>query len=282
LFRLRADEWARGLPTADMTAFGWMEKPTGWLDAIAKSLDFFDIDTVEAWDDRYGSLVTSARFRLSRLHSDVRAVATWLRQAEVQADAVKVAQWDPNRFKETLADTRLLTTIRDPRRFVPRLTDLAAQAGVVVVIVRAPRGCPASGAARTLSNGRRLIVLSARHLSDDHFWFTFFHEAGHVLLHDGISTYVDEFEPVVQEAASAEEGEADAFAEAELIGQASIRHLRTMALTPREIVRAARNAGTSPGVIVGQLQHHGRLGFRTRLNGFKRRYRWDGPNLEKA
>jgi Zn-dependent peptidase ImmA (M78 family) len=153
---------------------------------------------------------------------------------------------------------------------------------VVVVIVRAPRGCPASGAARTLSNGRRLIVLSARHLSDDHLWFSFFHEAGHVLLHDKSSTYVDEFEPVVGEAIGTEESEADEFAEAELIGEASIMHLRTMALTPREIVRAARNAGTSPGVIVGQLQHHGRLGFRTRLNRFKRRYRWDGPNLEKA
>jgi Zn-dependent peptidase ImmA (M78 family) len=265
-----------------MTKFGWMGKPTDWLDAIAKTLAFFDVETVAAWQARYGELVSSAHYRLSRLRTEVGAVAAWLRRAELQAAAIEAAQWDPDAFRETLPKIRELTRVRDPQLFVPALTDLAAGCGVAVVIVRAPRGCPASGAAQTLSTGQRLIVLSARHLSDDHLWFTFFHEAGHVLMHDASSTFVDEFESVVEQAARSEEGEADSFAEAELIGEAVVERLETMSLAPREIVRAARNASTSPGVIVGQLQHHGRLRFRTRFNELKQRYRWNGTTLERA
>ena len=36
-----------------------------------------------------------------------------------------------------------------------------------------------------------LIQLSARHKSDDHFWFSFFHEAAHLLLHSKKHIYVD-------------------------------------------------------------------------------------------
>ena len=37
-----------------------------------------------------------------------------------------------------------------------------------------------------------MIQLSARHKSDDHLWFSFFHEAAHVLLHSKKSVFVDE------------------------------------------------------------------------------------------
>ena len=34
--------------------------------------------------------------------------------------------------------------------------------------------------------------MSGRYLSDDHFWFTFFHEAGHLLLHKAIGPIIEE------------------------------------------------------------------------------------------
>ena len=36
-----------------------------------------------------------------------------------------------------------------------------------------------------------MIILSFRYLSDDHFWFTFFHEIGHLLLHKEDLTFID-------------------------------------------------------------------------------------------
>ena len=37
-----------------------------------------------------------------------------------------------------------------------------------------------------------MMILSFRYLSDDHFWFTFFHEAAHLLLHGEKSTFVED------------------------------------------------------------------------------------------
>jgi carbamoylphosphate synthase small subunit len=46
----------------------------------------------------------------------------------------------------------------------------------------------------------------------------------------------------------------------------------------RAIVRLAYENGTSPGVVVGQLQNAGRIPH-NRFNGLKRRYAWSGASL---
>ena len=43
----------------------------------------------------------------------------------------------------------------------------------------------------------------------------------------------------------------------------------------------ARAAGVAPGIVVGQLQFAGLIGY-DQLNTLKRRYRWNGPNLGTA
>lgn len=281
--RIAADAWAKALPMAQMAAFGWVRSPVSWQDRIAKALDFFAVQTVEAWQRDYGSLVAAAKFRFAAsARLDEPAVAAWLRQAEIEAAKIEAAPYDREAFRTVLSNLRPLTLQRDPRRFVPELVAACAAAGVRVVVVRSPRGCPASGAARFLASRGPLIVLSARYRTDDHLWFSFFHEAAHVLLHDTASTYVDEFLQKSERDLSGDEEEADEFA-ADLLIPASLRQeAARLRPVPRDIVRFARAAGVSPGVVVGQMQHEGTLGFGTALNGFKRRYKWSGPTLERA
>ena len=90
---------------------------------------------------------------------------------------------DQSGFEADLPTIRRLTREKDPGQFIPRLKEACAARGVAVAIVRGPNGWRASGAARFLSPTKALIQLSFRYLSDDQFWFTFFHEAGHLLLH---------------------------------------------------------------------------------------------------
>ncbi|MCV7072838.1 ImmA/IrrE family metallo-endopeptidase, partial [Mycobacterium rufum] len=39
---------------------------------------------------------------------------------------------------------------------------------------------------------RAVIALSDRYKTEDQFWFSFFHEAGHVLLHSKKETFIDD------------------------------------------------------------------------------------------
>ncbi|MFX9089566.1 ImmA/IrrE family metallo-endopeptidase, partial [Acinetobacter baumannii] len=41
-----------------------------------------------------------------------------------------------------------------------------------------------------LTPEKAMVLLSFRHLSDDHFWFTLFHEFAHLLLHNN-QTFID-------------------------------------------------------------------------------------------
>jgi len=154
--------------------------------------------------------------------------------------------------------------------FVPQLQGLAGAAGVAVVFVPAPPGCRVGGSTQWLSPDRPLIALSLRHKTNDHLWFTLFHEAGHILKHGKKATFVDGLDGVDEE----HEAEADRFAADQLIPPAAAHKLQGLR-SEQELKDAATALGISPGIVVGRMQHEGWL-LRTHLNGLKVSYHWPG------
>ncbi|HEV2687132.1 MAG TPA: ImmA/IrrE family metallo-endopeptidase [Bryobacteraceae bacterium] len=271
--RLRVPDegWLRELPIGDMIKFGWIKPVPSPADEVDACLRFFDVRSISAWREAYADVLSMAVFRTSpSFDSRPASVATWLRQGEVEAAAINCERWDACGFETALSAIRPLTREKSPDRFIPRLREACAASGVAVVVVRAPNGCRASGAARFLSTDKALIQLSFRYLSDDQFWFTFFHEAGHLLLHGNRKIFVDGLEGVVERA----ENEANQFAVTVLIPpEFHTSLLRLRANQSREVIRFAQRLGISPGIVVGQLQHHGKV-RRDRLNRLKRRFQW--------
>lgn len=273
LRRVEADEWAQQFPIAQMVEFGWISAPADWHEQIDVCLQYFQVDEPSGWRARYGQALQTAHFRKSpTFEVDAAATTAWFRACEAQAERQPAnCTFEADRFADTVAELVGLTRIKDPARFIPRLITRCADAGVVVVVVRPPKGCPVSGVARR-HQGRPLIQLSARHLSDDHFWFSFFHEAGHVALHPLEEIYVDSFDNGVNDHI---EAEANAFAERILFPAGfEVQSKPTL----RSIVRTARTNGVSSGVVVGQLQHRGIIGH-GQFSDLKRRYAWDGLTL---
>jgi Zn-dependent peptidase ImmA (M78 family) len=115
-----------------------------------------------------------------------------------------------------------------------------------------------------------MMVLSFRFRSADQFWFTFFHEAAHLLLHGPDSLFLEDG----GETTSDEETEANEFAEAMLVPHEYTAEFLKLPLDRDSILRFARRVGVAPGLVVGQLQHKGRVPP-DRLNWLKRRYAWD-------
>ncbi|MDO2969903.1 ImmA/IrrE family metallo-endopeptidase [Mycobacteroides abscessus] len=273
LRRVEADQWAQRFPIAQMVEFGWISKPADWHERIDVCLQYFQVDEPAGWEARYGHALQTAHFRRSPTFDvDAAATSAWFRACEAQAERQSTtSSFDLNRFASTIGDLVGLTKIKDPARFVPQLIARCAEVGVGVVVVRPPRGCPVSGVAR-MYRGRPLIQLSARYLTDDHFWFSFFHEAGHVVLHPLDQIYVDSFDTGLTDDV---EAEANAFAEQQLFPVGIPTQGKP---TPRTIVRTAHANGVSNGVVVGQLQHCGII-KPGHFNDFKQRYAWYGPSL---
>lgn len=262
--------WLSELPVKDMVKFGWIGPITSSSSALSECLHFFGVPDVTTWRDHYRNVSEMAAFRTSSsFESKLGSVAAWLRQAELEGLAIQTRNWNPKQFQLELANIRPLTRKKDPRVFIPQLIDLCAKCGVAVVIIRAPDGCRASGATRFLSPNRALLVLSFRYLSDDHFWFSFFHETGHLLLHGKKTLFLEGSNMP----STKEEEEANEFAAQALIPQEFQVELRNIPLSSHSVIRFARRVGICPGIVVGQLQHIGRL-ERRQLNKLKRRFSW--------
>jgi len=264
-------EWLTQLPVGDMIRLGWLKAVPLPSDEIAACLRFFNVPSVQAWRQAYANLAEMAAFRTSpSFDSRPAAVAAWLRQGEIESEAIQCNPWDPGRFEDLLFDIRSLTRQKNPNRFVPELRKLCATVGVAIAVVRAPSGCRASGATRFVSPNKALLLLSFRHLSDDQFWFTFFHEASHLLLHGVRGFFLEGFEA----STTKEEEEANQFAARTLVPPEFQEKLLNLPLDGRKVIRFAREIGISPGIVVGQLQHHGRIKHR-QLNSLKRRFTWE-------
>ncbi len=263
-------EWIRQLPVSDMRRFGWFDTPPTPANEEDRCLEFFNVRTVQEWHETYGYLEEAVLFRKSKsFESRTASVAAWLRQGEREAARLKTKSWDVGRFQAALVEAKKLTREKAPDIFLPQLRDLCAGCGVSLVIVRTPSGCPASGATRFLNDQKALLMLSFRHLTDDHFWFSFFHEAAHLILHHPHKFFVEG----VGDAKARREIEADDFAQNLIVPLEHRKELMSLKSRSLDIIRFARKVGVSPGLIVGQLQYFQVLSF-SQQNRLKRRYEW--------
>jgi len=137
------------------------------------------------------------------------------------------------------------------------MRELLHQAGVALVLVPAIPRAHVSGVARWLNASRPLIQLSLYDKSNDKFWFTFFHEAAHILLHANTkeerkSVFLDD--PNATHTDDPAEHEANRRAGDFLIPQDYVGELSGLR-TKAAVVDFSRRAGIHPGIVVGRLQH---------------------------
>lgn len=126
----------------------------------------------------------------------------------------------------------------------------------------------ASGATSWLTPTKAVILLSLRYKSDDHLWFSFFHEAGHILLHGKKDIFIEDNN------VSGKEEEANRYASEFLIPGQKLRSFLSIAnLSKESICGFATELGIAPGIVVGRLQHDGLLPA-AHCNGLKTRLTW--------
>ncbi|MFQ5661430.1 MAG: HigA family addiction module antitoxin [Gammaproteobacteria bacterium] len=267
--KLRTDAaWLKKLPLNKMTESGWVRQFDDKAAQLNEVLSFFGIASVEQWETLWGRLEIAYR-KSPAFEGSYEAISAWLRQGEILAQQIDCIPFDGRKFREALSQLRGLTREHDPDVFVPELQTICAACGVAVVLVPELPKTHISGATRWLNKDKALIQLSLRHKSDDHLWFTFFHEAGHILKHGKKALFLEN-----DEIKNEMEQEADEFASNLLIPVKAINTFVERSYFSKEAVLAfANKLGIAPGVVVGQLQHRGFLPY-THLNGLKQRFRW--------
>lgn len=271
-------DWIRKFPTREMIRNGWIQDVRGETAMLRELLSFFGAATPAACDEVNAGMLPAFR-RSSRIQANPGAIAAWLRRGELEARNIQCLPFDRDVFLRNLGEVRKLTQC-EPDVVMERTRALCAVAGVAVVFVPGTTKMTASGAARWLARDKACLQLSLRHKSDDHLWFSFFHEAGHLLLHSKVNGFLDWSNAGSE--SEAYEDEANAFARDFLIPPdrfAEFVGAHQHELTEQRIERFADSIGIAPGIVVGRLQHDKLLPF-SAFSHLKQFFEWNLANVD--
>jgi len=262
------DTWLKEIPLDVLMERGYVEPSNDTGTLVHRALRFFGVSSVDAW--RKALLTPAVQYRSSKAEAKYPGfVAAWLRMGELQAEAIDCDKYNAEEFRRLLRNEIRELTTTSGQVWRKRLPELCAQAGVVFVLTREIPRAAVSGAARWLLKREvPLIQISLKFKTDDQTWFSFYHEAGHVLLHGRRKLYVD----YGKDDETEEERQANVFARDLLIppeNVAEFPRLRRKAA----IRRFAASIGVSPGIVVGRLQHDHYLEPK-HCNDLKKKYEW--------
>lgn len=262
------EEWLEAFPTRELVQRNIIRDNGDTAEMVAQLLDFFGVGSVPAWHRKYANVRASFRHSPS-FQSKLESLAVWLREGELKAERVESAPFDKKMFDVALNEIRPLTR-ETPTVFAPRMVELCASSGVAVVFVEELPGTHLYGTTRWLRPNKALIQLSLRYKSEDHFWFTFYHESGHILLHGKKNLFIDDTEFASY---NEEEEQANKFAADRLVPRrAYVSFVADEVFNHETISGFAERVNIAPGVLVGRLQYDKRIPWRTPLNHLKRRF----------
>ena len=270
LAALAKDEaWLKEIPLDELIDRGFVQSSEDVGTLVHRALRFFGVSTVDAW--RTTALTPSVQYRSNRAKAKYPGfVAAWLRMGELQAEAIDCEAFNGQEFRRLLRHEVRDLTRASAQVWRKKLPELCAQAGVAVVLTKEIPKAAISGAARWLAKKEMpLIQVSLKFKTDDQFWFSFYHEGGHILLHGRRKLFVD----YGASSETEEEREANAFARDLLIPREYIAEFPYVRRSKARIREFASRIGVSAGIVVGRLQHDGFLAP-SHCNDLKKKYKW--------
>jgi HTH-type transcriptional regulator/antitoxin HigA len=258
--------WLKTFPVTSLIKARWIQKAADKSAQASELLRFFGVASSKQWEKLW--LAPSTAYRKSRsFKTKPEACSAWLRKGELQAMAIDCAPFDRDRFTDNLDKIRNLTR-KAPEQFGTASIELCAACGVALVFTPSIKGVPVYGATRWLTPEKAMIQLSLRGKYEDMLWFTFFHEAGHILLHGKKEIFIES-----EDKQDEKEQAADRYAANFLIPQPAwkkfIKSEKYKNKTAVELF--AKDLNLAPAVVVGRLQHEELIPF-SHLNGLRRRF----------
>lgn len=230
--------------------FGLPDLPRKKDEQIKALREFLNVATLTVFTKRD----MAVSFRSST--EDLSEASVVKANAMVQIATNKALEIDAPKFHKKKFETAVqyaLTLTTQHKEFYPLIKKVFMDAGVIFVILPNISGSKINGATKKIGDNIMLMV-NDRRLNADSFWFTLFHEIGHIINGDyGISF---EMETGEQEAA------ADKYAEDCLIPPEEYKcFISNKKFEIQDIRKFANQIERDPGIVLGRLQNDGLVGF---------------------
>lgn len=150
-------------------------------------------------------------------------------------------------------------TLNNPSDFIPKLSRILSECGVSFVLIPSLKNSGVYGATKWISKEKVILGMTNRGKYADIFWFSLFHELGHVFQKKITKTLVDFGAGDLSEDY---EKEADQFAKDFLVPPKEYESFISRSIfTEQDIRDFANSINIHPGIVVGRLQKEERLPY---------------------
>ena len=253
---------------SELAKLGYVARKTKPLEKVQELQQFFGVTSLKNISAlrRY-----QVAFRQGKGKRSPEATAALLRIGELQGQKTESAQFSKEALKSALPIIRSMTRL-SPEEFETQLRQILLGAGVVLIFSPHLPKTYLYGATFWLGRLKAVLMLTIRGSWADIFWFSLFHEIGHLLLHGKQMVFLetDDRENKLEKA----EKEADQFAANILIPPNDYKaFIQSASFYPHNIEEFADRLGIDPGIVVGRLQHEGYI-QNSWHNQLRTRYVW--------
>lgn len=230
--------------------FGLPDLPRKVDEQIKRVREFLNVATLNVLKDK--NLAVSFRSTSDDLSiSNIVNANVMVQIAVNRALRVQAPAYDKKKFQQAVQYALTLTTKH--KEFLPLLKEAFEEAGVIFVVLPNMKNSGINGATKKVGHNVMLMVNDRRAYSDT-FWFTLFHEIGHIINGDYGITFSCQRE--------GQEDAADMYAQNMLIpAEQYEQFVKNGMYTEQAIRQFANEISRDPGIVLGRLQNDGKVAY---------------------
>lgn len=247
-------------PYNEMAKNGWVPKTAKKVDRVLNLRKFFEVIRLGLVGKP--QITQIACRKLSDTEKADYALFAWAQEAKIEARRIETQAINIEKLKKILPSIRKMTRVK-PEEFCEELVQVLAECGIAIVFLPHIGGSFLHGA--TFYDGNKIVMgLTVRGRDADRFWFSLFHEIGHIIL-----GHLGNQDCLIGEP----EVEANDFAKEILIPSKDFEaFVENCELSRESIIKFASEIDIAAGIVVGRLQKERYIDF-NRYNDLKERYK---------
>ena len=200
---------------------------------------------------------------------DKYAIIAWLTAVCRLADEEKnISEFDREKKEIIMSQLRMFSTFNEG----PKLAkEFLQKVGIHLIILKHLPKTYLDGVSFALRKNEPVIGMTLRYDRIDYFWFTLFHELGHIFKHLSNNENKPIFDNLEIKANSKMEKEADSFAEKYLISDSEIKKAGLFEnYHPEKIIKFAYQKQIHPAIVAGRIRKRkGNYHILSRMVGYR-------------
>ena len=180
---------------------------------------------------------------------DVETLYVWLRINEILAKKSNVEnEYNVELLRNKISEIKetMFFEINDA---IEKLKNIFSECGIIFQVSKSFKGAPVQGVIKKIKN-QVLLTMTIRGAFADIFWFSLFHEIGHLLNGDFDTQLIDYVSNK-----SEKEIKADMFARDILIDKNQfVEFIKNNDFSKKEVIKLAKKNNVQPFIVVGRLE----------------------------